>query len=239
MKKKVNKTKRGHLVFLCMTCLTLSACHPVPIQMARMHQIDFYKQTFTIPDSVDAVKTLQKLIGERNYRLIKLPNMRGGKMKEYLSQIEIRGALNFSIYLNPNDIHTFFVDAFGRYSLIYKTSGDILLTSDFYIKNNQFTEDDLKKGEIRLRVEQSLVRHSYPDSVKYFEPDSSDKIIFNIKMANLPGEDDVYRINYEEMHEVRLNGDMIGYLKYDALPANKYKIIDLRGRNFLKKHKVL
>ncbi len=231
--------KKCKLTFCCTTALLLwlavSGCHPVPIQMSRMHQIDFYKQTFDF-SKVDAPRPLlQKLIGERNYKLIKLANMRTGELNKYLEKIEAHGALSFSVYLKPDNKDIFFVDAIGRYALIYKETGDILLSGDFVVKNNEFSVQQLETGKLDLRIQQALVRHSQTDQPKYFETDPADSIVFALQMETLSQKKGIYRINYDVPHDVSLNGQHIGYLVYDSLPANRYKLIDLRGRGFLKK----
>lgn len=216
-------------------CLVLFGCHPVPIQMARMHQIDFYKQTFDFSQVDDPRPLLKKLIGQRNYDLIRLANMPTGELNQYLEKIEARGALSFSVYLKPDNQDIFFVDAIGRYALIYNETGDILLSADFVVKNNQFSVQQLESGTLALQIQQALVRHSQTDQPKYFETDPADAIVFTLQMEALSKKKGVYRIKYEVPHDVSLNGEHIGFLHYDDLPANRYKVIDLRGRGFLKK----
>ncbi|MFQ5651367.1 MAG: hypothetical protein ACE5IY_15630 [bacterium] len=223
----------GTLLLTVLACLASSGCHPVPIQIGRTSQIDFYTQyyDFSGVDQPDSV--LVELVGQQNFNILLRKYKRNETLKTYLrDSIEVRGALNFSIYPMPTARKdSFFVDGIGRYALVYKRTNNIMLSGDFYIKNNRFSIQDLEKNVLRIHVEQSLIRYSHPDSVSYFE---SDSVFFNIRMKTISSKKGIYRIDYAARHNLIYGNRIIGYLEYDKLPANKYKLIDVRGRSFVK-----
>ncbi len=226
------------LVALVLTLFFLAGCRPVPIQTARVAQMDFYRQYYDfdhLQETNEVVEIITSLVGSRNYNLLLRKVKLRNTLKAYLrDSLEVRGALMFSIYLMPTDLDSFFIDGIGRYALIYKETNNILFSGDFYIKNNRFSVSDLDKDTLTVQITQSLVRHSHPDSISYFE---SDSIYFKIKMLTLSKEKGIYVIDYRPMveHPVVYRSHTIGYLKFDDLPANRYKLIDLRGRGLIKR----
>ena len=253
-------TRIGGLTAWAVLLSVLTACGSlklVPIQMARVGQVEVYEQTFDFAKhpgepAFDApwkrdrwlnqrIDTdLSILVGPKNWQTLK--DLYGlGTMREELvnGDLVIRGYINMVLSLDPNDVDRFYIDGNGRFSLVRERTGEILLSGDFYTLNNRYTLEQLERGHIDVDIQQVITR--IPGQHTYLQ---KSKVRYRIQIDPESQAHQVYRIDYTKRHGVYLLDDdpvlartkelrRIGFLRFsDAHGAAK--LLDLRGRGYLR-----
>ncbi len=256
------------ILFLLLICSAFQGCKPIPIQLARTIQIDFYTQYYefekNIPDTTDRITLVTELMGAETLGLF-FDEFNEMTNDRFISEADkgnifVKGALSIVVYLNPVESNeTFFVDGIGRYALIYHNNDkqEILFSADFWIKNNRHSiEEDLRKNRmLKVNISQMLTRHfgyfkkvtdneTHKETIekeqKNYLNELNNKLSFNIQMEDPYGNNEVFRIKYFDengkvaKHRVFWENTEIGFLKFDSLAYNEYKLIDLRGRSYIK-----
>ncbi len=214
--------------------LLLQGCIPrlIPIQTARVTQMEFYSQYYNFKDAAHAKSVFVKMMGEKNWRVLEEYYVHGDILQDLLeNNIAVQGALTLTMSLVPTDHDQLFLEGIGRYFVVRKRTNEIILSGDYYIKNNRQSIADLKKGFIPLRIKQYLIRHFAPGETNYYHDVAID---FRIHMNTDMADEMIYSIDYESEHEVILDGEVIGYLKFDDTTPREDKLIDLRGRKLVK-----
>ncbi|KAA3656542.1 MAG: hypothetical protein DWQ10_15170 [Calditrichaeota bacterium] len=231
-----------------------SIMRKMPIQMARSSQIDFYKQYYTFGEETDIVKAqgiVARLMGSKE-TWVHFTKKYARTNEEFLADIKhkrfyIQGSINLTTYLSPNDHDLFFVDATGRYAVVYlnrQGEKDVIFTADYAVKNIPFSikNDILTKQKLKIKVSQVLIRHftiSNASNTNHILDDLP--LFFEIKLEKVGKSNQVFRMKYEQhdgqpqQHDVYFEGEKIGYMLFDKLPYNNAKLFDLRGRGFLRK----
>ena len=242
------------LLIVAAVSLFQSCFRVIPVQLTRSPQLEFYKQFYDFGnDSTEAVRITEHLMGKN---AILLFTEKYNKTRQQFfdairaKKLYVTGAFNFVIYLSPSKLDSFFINAIGRYALVWKQEDEqerILFTADFQVKDNGYSIDnDLKKVDkdsLRLRttVSQFLTRHFYFD-----QEEKGDFLIgdiplrFDLIMERVNDNNNLYRIKYmngaqPHKHPVYYNDTQIGYMQFDNLRHNDLKILDLRGRSFVRK----
>ena len=219
------------LLLLFFTTLLLTSCRLVPIQIARVMQIESYEQTYDLENVEETAKLLEKLVGEKNWGI--LIDYLGSN--EYLQelqqrQIVVKGNLIMSITLNPSNHETFFAEGFGRYYVIRKTTKELLFSADFHILENQHTLNEFTtKGFIATDIQQYMIRHFPTAGEKNYFHEKP----FRMNIAVTSSMDGVYSIDYEKPHELVIDGQVAGHLHFSKSFSGK-KLIDLRSRGYVK-----
>jgi hypothetical protein len=223
------------LLFASLAMLVLmQACIPklVPIQTARITQVEFYRQWYELKDDKQAKQVIEMLIGRKNWVILERRYAYGDVTRDLIAQkIEVQGAFTFTISLVPTDLDSFYVEGIGRYFLVRKTTNEIILSSDFYIKNHRYALKDLNVNRLPVKIKQYTIRHFAPDSANYYH----DALIeFNVHLKTISAEKAIYSIDYDTKHEVLWDKNIIGYLEFDESTPRSHKLIDLRGINLVK-----
>lgn len=251
---------RRRLVALVLLALAwLGGCESVkvvPIQMARISQIEVYEQTFQFTEApwpptrehdleqlrrVNAQMDsyLRFMVGPENWQTLKDRYGMSTMREELLNrELRIRGYLQAVISLNPYRDDRFHFEGTGRFFLIRERTGEILLNGDFHLIPKVHPVDQLKAGHIDVDVRQIITRipgestHLHDTTVRY-----------RIQIDKSRGRKDVYAIDYRAAHPVYLIEDpahertedaaLIGHLYFDERLAGA-KLIDLRGRELLR-----
>lgn len=221
------------LVILLLTSTSLYHCSfpKIPIQSARINQIDFYKQYYDFKsDTTFADRVFSQLMGKRNWDTFKKYYV-SSKLLEATDNkmLYIEGALSYIIHLVPSELDSFFVDGIGRYFLIHENDQDdkkIIMTGDFYIKNRRYALSVLEKGAMEVEISPFLLRYIGLDDPEYNYA-TNVPVTFNIQLKSLSAQEKIFQIDYSANHFVTFAADTIGYMIYDQ--SNRDKIIDLRG----------
>lgn len=240
LSSKIQLFRRIILVTMMFYSIFFQGCSKiirrVPVQMARCTIVDFYSHWYDLKDIAEAQSALTRLIGEENFNTL-LKYRSDKKTQQFLldKKITIKGGFSLTISLMPTNPDSFFLDGIGRYFVINDTTAEILFSADFFIKshNNCYAIQELKTGELRVRVNHIIIRHfAYKeDKLNYYQ----DVVIdFCIKLNTQLADKKIYCVNYEASHDVKINGDLIGHLRFEPPASNWAKLIDLRGLNFIR-----
>ena len=250
--------KKSHLIFFTIRVITLSLIYfillincslvrVVPVQIARISQIESYKQTFIFSEQgedekMPMDKVFTKLLGKYNWQNLKDSYGTASLYRALIDEkIYLEGIINITIYVDPLDIESFLLEGFGRYYLILGRTGEedeILLSGDFQIKLDQHSISDLNRGYIYTRVKLYITRIPLQYSYLIEVP-----LMYKISMDTSMAKKRVYAIDYDTEHDVYLidKGDNlvpIGKMEIgrtlDEKYINKRKLIDLRGLKFLR-----
>lgn len=257
---RLNRGRKSPLQFVrslsaVMFCtLLLAGCEvirQVPVQMARVPQLETYKQVFTIGSveetyatyaaaelaEVNALEEIdqvfQKLIGQQNWQTLKDHYGIGDIRDELVNEeIYLRGSLMMMIYLDPVDHDVFLVEGQGQYFLIRQKTGLIMLNGAFMVRSSSHGIADLDKEELPVTIE--LITTRIPGRETYYNPS---EVVYKMAIDHSLGHEGIYALDYDAKHKVFLADKEIGHMKLDSLPASgpSKKLIDLRGRHFLKK----
>ncbi len=261
------------IILLCVLPAFLSICaacsltRVVPIQIARVSQTELYTQKFSLtktktnsppPDTnshhlkdkiqeqnqqVDKIFT--KLLGPTNWQSLKDHyGVREIRDELFDNEMEIKGFMNFSIYIDPLDQDEFLVEGTGRYLLIRK-NGAIILSGDSLIPLERHKFSEIDNGFVVISVTILITR--VPKLTTYYSKSLLKyKIFFNTRMKK----DRVYSIDYNKNHEVYLctkdtkeecedksektlsNYESFGNLIFQD--AGKAKLWDFRGIEILR-----
>jgi len=251
----------GAYFLFCLFCFTLSGCasmtHVVPIQMARVNQLEAYTQTFDFQSAYEdnalhSIEQMQwfnqriddvflRLLGEGNWQQIKDRYGLGALRDELLRKdIYVRGFFNFSTYLDPVSPESFMVEGMGRFFLVRRKNQAILLSGDFHILPDRHSTKDLDRGYVVLDI--ALILSRIPEEVTYLhETTLKYKIYFDNSLKNKS----VYRLDYQRQHEVHLplsdaeelsGKTRIGGMRLDAKAdlTERFKLLDYRGTQFIR-----
>jgi len=205
----------------------------VPIQTARVTQMEFYRQWYTFRDAQHAKNVFSKLLGKDNWRVLEAHKTHADIVEDLLKQrIEAHGSILFTISLVPTAHDSFFVDGSGRYFMVRKTTNEIILSGDFYVKNKRYSIKNLDKGRLLMDIKQYVVRYFAPNEINYFQ---DVPISFSIQMDTKLADKSIYSIAYgpESRHVVLFDNEIIGFLEFDKSTPREDKLIDLRGRELI------
>ena len=237
--------------------VVFSGCRVVPIQLARVVQIESYTQTFEFDNVTQAENIISKLIGGRNFSIIL--GEYGSIADEIIAgKLRSEGSFVFIISLVPNNHDLFFAEGFGKFFLIYQneiSSGDqieeILYSGDFrIIPEQRLLSDFIESGEVPVRFRQYPVR-TYP-----LEPDEEadnkraylegSDLCAIMKIDTSRGNRGVYTIDYSSTeHQVFIGSDdecgsdpnlFVGHITFSYPFPSDSKMIDLKNRRFIKKY---
>lgn len=259
---KANSYKWTILIFIILTtCFLFVGCsitRVIPIQLARVSQMESYKQTFTFlkptlqegTQDIDLLNRIQyqtrkmddifiRLLGPINWQNLKdLYGLRSIRDELISKKIYIRGLISLTFYLDPVDQQSFTLEGMGRYFLIREKTGAILLIGDFHITSERHSLAVLDRGYIITNIE--LFTSRVPEQTTYIhEAPLKYKIFMDTSMKD----DGIYSLDYTKEHEAYLPRDLdeklsianlIGTLKiYETGKA--MKLIDFRGLSFIRK----
>ena len=262
------------IILLCVLPAFLSICaacsltRVVPIQIARVSQTELYTQKFSLtktkansppPDTnshhlkdkiqeqnkqVDRIFT--NLLGPTNWQNLK-DHYGVKELRDELfdNEMEIKGFMNFSIYIDPIKQNEFLVEGTGRYFLIRK-NGSIILSGDSLVPLERHKFSEIDNGFVLINVEIYISR--VPKLTTYY---SKSWIKYKIYFDTSMKKDRVYSIDYNnKKHEVHLctkstkeecedkNGKTLS--NYELLAnlilhdAGKAKLWDFRGIEILR-----
>jgi hypothetical protein len=230
----------------------------VPLQFARNVQFESYKQNFTIDssgclnklDDVDyfgCIKNLNRkidqtfgrLVGDDNWRLLKDKYGLGPLRDELLKkQLNIEGVLNMYLSLDSSSgLDKFLLEGSGWFYLQREQRKQVLMTGNFKIIPKIYELEQLSRGFIDVPIE--LLISSIPGEITH-RVDSN--VIYRIKIARVHNLDSVYIIDYDASHPVFMptgkkishSDEAFAQMTFDSDFTNS-KVIDLRGRNFLRR----
>ena len=224
-------TNKKWQTVLFLITLFLWGCRVVPIQVARVTQIETYEQTYNLENETQIAKVLEKLVGEKNWKILIDYLGSSEYIQELKSQdIAVKGNFISSMTLDPQNHNMFLFEGFGRYYVVRKTTKEVLFSADFRILENTHSVDDFKsKGFVGVDIQQFMIRHFPTDSEKnYFH-----EIPFHMKVAVTSPQEGVYSVDYTKPHELIIDGKTIGHLHFPKKLSNK-KLIDMRGIGFLR-----
>ncbi|BBM87911.1 hypothetical protein [Candidatus Uabimicrobium amorphum] len=219
------------LMLLTLALLFLQSCRVAPIQMARVTQIDSYKQTYNFKDESQAARALEKLMGQKNWEI--LIDYLGSS--EYFQELQsknifVKGSFVMSITLNPKDHNRFLVEGFGRYYVVRNKTNEVLFSADYRIIEKQHTIDDFQKKKVlNVDVQHSMIRHFPTEGEKNFYHEAP----FNMNIFVTSTTDGVYTLNYDKEHELVIDGEVVGNM-YFAKSLAQQKLIDLRDMGYVK-----
>lgn len=215
------------IIFFCI--LWISGCRVVPVQMARVTQIDSYEQTYRIHNEIEADTVFRKVLGEKNWSIF---IAYCGDIIEILKELKnqeivVQGTIISSMSLNPTNQNLFFIEGFGKYYVIRKTTNEILFSATYTIENNIYSISSIKKDKkLELTIKQKLVRHFYSDKPSYYH---DVPLKFRVYLKKI--KENVYSFAYEKKHEFLVDGKVVGTLFFKKGKGEKF--FDFRGRNFL------
>lgn len=240
-------------VLLAALLVFLAACRLIPIQNARVSQVEFYKQYFDVEPSPAACvadeihpdcerrrleaatdQLFIDLIGEANWRLLKGMHSLANIRKELRDhEVYIQGLLNFSAYLDPMNHGRLWVEGTGRYFLMREKTQEILLYGDFYIPLEKHPVADLDNGTMTLGVRLFI---TLPGETAVFQ---KSKVRYRVHFDTRAKAHKVYALDYGKAHEVFLDasgtgsGPVIGHLYFEQ-PPTPVKLLDLRMIDWLR-----
>lgn len=225
----------------------------VPVQLARVSQMETYTQTFDInlPESSKSVLTskrnlqiaeldsvLTDLLGKKNWQHLKDLYGSAYLIDAFLNkEIIMKGQLNSTIYLEPLKHEKVLFEGFGRFFVLMKNSGKILLSGDSQLVPEHHTISSFKNGKLKLKVLFYVTRIPQR-STNYHEA----KVEYHIKINNKFKSKNVYALDYDAAHTMymyralnKIDKKMqkIGELKFDAVHAGS-KLIDFNGMIVIK-----
>lgn len=232
------------LVFCAPLLLACGSFRLVPIQMARVPQLETYEQVFTIgqaksdseEDQQEAFSEIDrvfgKLLGARNWQSIK--DLYGfAAIRHELDQQDIKlyGSFMTMIYLDPTSHDAFLVEGRGRYFLIRESNGLIMLNGVFLIRPSIHRVAALDNGLLHLDVQIITTRIPGKETFYY-----ESELKYQIAINTILGDEGIYVIDYDAAHKVFQSGDEIGYATLQSVESTGLgeKVIDLRGRPFLR-----
>jgi len=256
-----NQSKLSHsiaLISLATLAWVLTACsitQVAPIQLGRIHQTETYVQKFSFLDkfSIESIvdpdqrisaqtlemdKIFKQLLGKKNWQNLKDSYGFGNLRNELLeNNIYIQGIANLSIYPDAFDSDYFSVEGSGRFFLIRKQTGAILLAGDYTISDRAYSITDLEKGYLILDVNSIISR--IPSQVTYYH---ETPLKYKVYIDNSLGENGVYSIDYRKKHPAFLTEDdemlskanLFASLIFKA-PKRATKLFDFRGIDFIRR----
>ena len=234
--------------------VVLCACRPIPIQLVRVAQFETYTQTFEL-EPEDAKRVFEKLLGPDGWKMLdrrwaeletSLPIM------DFVNTIEIKGTLMITLSILPSNIDSFVVEGSGRFYVIHREQENnvILFTGDFFVVDDQHSLAELDDGELVFGIRQQQIRHfarvrehevpgaggppvrMIQEELNYY---NDVRVDFRIFVDTSMAKHDVYMMDYStDRHRVELDGELIGHLKLGEPRPGFRKLIDLRGRRFLR-----
>ncbi len=219
----------GILLLAVAVVSLLPGCLPrvIPIQTARITQMEFFRQYYNFRDAEHAKEVFTKILGEKNIEVLLDHYAYGDAIDDLLThQVEMQGSIIFTISLSPTNIDSFFTEGTGRYFAVRKTTNELALTGDVMIKSTLFNMNDLHRGELRIATQHYHLRYFAPGETNYANPVPID---FIVKMRTISKKDKVYSIDYDAKHPVIFEDEQIGYLEFDKTTPRDDKLIDLRG----------
>ena len=222
------------LIPASLATVLLCGCMPriIPIQTARVTQVEFFKQYYTFRDASHAKDVFTRILGSRNMQVLMDHYAFGDAINDLLTQkIVAQGSILFTMSLSPTDMDSFFAQGTGRYLIVRKTTSEILLTGDVQIRSKTFNMTDLDSGELRIASNHSFLRYFAPGEINYLSPATID---FIVKMRTVSQKDRVYSIDYQARHPVMFEGEQIGYLEFEHTTPAYDKLIDLRGLDLVR-----
>ena len=194
--------------------------------------MEFYSQYYNFRDAAHAKNVFVKLIGEKNWRVLEEYYVHGDILEDLLqNNIGVQGAFTLTISLVPTDHDKVFIEGIGRYFVVRNGTNEIILSGDYYIKNIRLSIADMRKGLMPVQIKQYLIRHFAPGETNYYQDVAID---FRIHMNTDLADKMIYSLDYEMDHEVILDGEVIGYLRFDESTPTEDKLIDLRGLNLVR-----
>ncbi len=227
---------------LFLALLLLFSCRVVPVQVARVSLLESFCQSFEFEGKTTEEKeanidvALDKLLGSANYQALK--DLEGGARLDELEQglCQSCGTASITLSIVPNSILSstrfkFFVSGQGRYFIIMKKDSRIYYSADFRLLEEHHDASELAKGMVIVRFQQRLVNYLIANSNNYV----SDEVIeVYVKIDTSQSRRNIYSIDYESKHEVRVADKSVGYLIFEK-PDDKYdKIIDFKGVRYLR-----
>lgn len=236
-----------HQISMVLCILLLAGCampRLIPVQMARVAQLESYEQFFTIgqakgtseAEQMNAMAEIDgvfgEMIGDSNWQALK--DLYGfGAIRYELGQekISLRGSFAMMIYLDPTSQDAFLIEGQGRYFLIRRDDGLIMLQGAFVVQPSRHRIAELDGGVLPVDIE--LITTRIPGKETYYH---ESKVVYEIEIDTSLSREGIYALDYAAKHKVFLSGNEIGYLTLDTLATSGpgEKLIDLRGRQFLK-----
>lgn len=221
------------LVLVCIRC-------KVPIQTAKITQIEHFEQHFQADDYLNM---FEELLGKAHYDKIQTPFVEKSDILKNNMYKSIGNVL-ITVSVVPNKKDTIVIEGFGNYHIITDDSvlrnqgrEQILYAGYFRIKPDYYSVKKMTNDNQPIKVvfEQYLVSYLAREKIdsstiplsnlKYFHKAN---VLVDIMFKKVNGNDKVISIDYSHAHKVSLeDGTKIGYMQFDSTLVD-HKIIDLR-----------
>ena len=204
---------------------------------------------------------LGKLLGSQTYKEIKdKPQIEALRSGQCVSQ----GNVSLFLSVIPSSFRSknylkFVVGGSGKYMIYLEREKQVYFSSDLQLLENEYHDmDELERGTITVHFKQQLTNHlSYgipeqvvntmfpvtsikpkilPSEILPLKDNFNDDAIItiNIKMNKTLAKNQIYTIDYEVPHEVKLENYLIGYLTFEKPIEPLNHLIDLRGMHFVR-----
>lgn len=253
-----NLIRIPYLLVLLLLLASCSVTQIAPIQIGRISQTETYRQNFSFLHAPEISPTkdpplseqrmfsqtrkidhvFTQMLGENNWQNLKDLYGLGNLRKELLDkEIYIKGIASMNIYPDPFDGRYFSVDGTGRYFLIRKETGAILLTGDYSFVDQRHSVADLEKGYVILAMDLFLIK--LPGQLTYYH---EAPIKYKIFIDNSLGKKRVYSIDYTREHLAFLAKKKEDLQEINAFatisftpPEHPTKLWDFRGIQFMRR----
>lgn len=208
-----------------------SGCRIMPVQMARVTQIDTYEHWYEFKDEAHADKVFRIIMGQKNWESFIQYCGRIGEVLQDLQrrEIQVQGTIIMTLSLVPTDHEKFIIEGFGQYYVVRKTTNEIMFSATYYILDNIHSLKELQTTNcIEVETKQYLIRHFAAEKPHYFH-DTPLRFRFYTRLL----QDRVYTLDYDRKHELVIGNEAVGYLQFHR---SRYgdKVIDMRGISYLK-----
>lgn len=227
----------------------------VPVQLARISQMEAYTQTFDIEINIPNTSTisdnekqdlqvteldgvLTDLLGPTNWQNLKDLYGSAKLVTAFLKKrIVMKGHIINTLYLDPITHDRVLFEGFGRFFIINEDTGRILLSGDARIIPEYYNLSSFRAGEIKLNIMFYITRIP-KRSTNYHQATVEYHVKFNNKFKNK----DVYSIDYTTSHDMYLRRPLnrvgnkmqkIGSLYFERKHAGA-KLIDFNGLEVIK-----
>lgn len=227
---KQSTRDRGKSLWLTPVIFLLSACIVGPVQTVRLPQIEIFEQSYVFESLDQADSVFQKILGEKNWAILRDYGLSREVIDDFLAgKIVLHGSLMFTLSLVPGDRDKFFVEGLGRYYIVRTTTGEIILSADYYIDNGSagsiHSLHDLQQtNRLEVKIKQCLLRHVLPDKPNYFVEEPAQFRLYLQKT-----DDGRYGIDYgRDDHGLIIDGRPVGRLKFENSPLHNSKLLQLR-----------
>lgn len=225
-------------IVLLSALLSLGGCEAfapriVPVQNARVTQVEHFEQYFLAHSVPHAERVFLSFLGKKNYDALTGEEWLPYVQKLVNGSIKTVGVVTIVISLLPDAYDQFIIRGWGQLSAVDISTEQVLMSGTFYVPNGPPIPITALGGPISVRVRQRVSRDFALERANY-EHESDVVIRFHTRRLG----DDLYTIDYGAGHEVGALGDrgqleVIGCLEFTESGGGQ-SAIDMRGRALLR-----